>query len=82
MRTWLAALGLAVVALGCAGSEIEGGRGERFTIAMIPDTQNYTDYTHQKAEGFAIDASELFLEQLGWVADHARSRRWVDGSRG
>ena len=74
MRTWLAALGLAVVALGCAGSEIEGGGGERFTIAMIPDTQNYTDYTHQKAEGFAIDASELFLEQLGWVADHARSR--------
>ena len=74
MRTWLMAIGVAVLALGCAGPEIEEGGGPRFTIAMIPDTQNYTDYTHQKAEGFAIDASELFLEQLGWVADHARSR--------
>ena len=33
----------------------------RFTIAVIPDTQNYMDYTHQKAEGFAFDASEMFI---------------------
>lgn len=51
-----------------------GDAGDRFTIAMIPDTQNYTDYTHQKAEGFALDAAELFIEQMQWVADNARSR--------
>ncbi|MEM9176841.1 MAG: serine/threonine protein phosphatase [Myxococcota bacterium] len=62
--------------LGCAGLGPGGerGAGDRFTIAMIPDTQNYTDYTHQKAEGFAIDAAALYLEQLGWVAENARSR--------
>lgn len=43
-----------------------------FTLAMIPDTQNYVDYTHQRNEGFALDASELFIEQMAWIA--ARSR--------
>ena len=69
----IVSLGLLLGLTGCAvlGS---GGGGDRFTIAMIPDTQNYTDYTHQKAEGFAIDASELFMEQMQWVADNARGR--------
>ena len=47
--------------------------GGSFTIAMIPDTQNYLDYTHQKAEGFAIDAAELFLQQMQWIAERGRS---------
>jgi ABC-type sugar transport system substrate-binding protein len=34
-----------------------------FTIAAIPDTQNYIDYTHQTAEGFKFDADKMFLEQ-------------------
>ncbi len=45
-----------------------------FTIAMIPDTQNYVDYTHQKDEGFALDASGLFIAQMRWIAERARSR--------
>jgi hypothetical protein len=44
-----------------------------FTIAIIPDTQNYTDYRHQKAEGFPFDAGEIFLEQMRYVAQHAES---------
>jgi len=28
----------------------------RFTIAVIPDTQNYADFTHQRAAGFPFDA--------------------------
>lgn len=28
----------------------------KFTIAAIPDTQNYMDYTHQTAEGFPFAA--------------------------
>ncbi len=50
------------------------GSGDRFTIAMIPDTQNYVDFTHQKAEGFAIDAADLFHEQMAWVASQAESQ--------
>ena len=41
-----------------------------FTIAVIPDTQNYLDYTHQTAEGFPFDASELFLEQMTYIAEN------------
>lgn len=69
------ALLFAWLALGCGGTpgavDAEGSRP--FTIAMIPDTQNYLDYTHQKAEGFAFDASELFLEQMDWVAARGRA---------
>ncbi len=45
-----------------------------FQIAMIPDTQNYVDYTHQRAEGFAFDASEQFIQQLAWIAARGRSK--------
>ena len=61
--------------LGCAhfpGSD-RAAAVAPFEIAMIPDTQNYVDYTHQRNEGFAIDASEQFIEQMQWIADHAHS---------
>jgi hypothetical protein len=45
-----------------------------FSIAVLPDTQNMIDYTHQKAAGFPIDASELFLGEMRWIADRAASR--------
>ena len=44
---------------------------ERFTLAVIPDTQNYVDFRHQRAEGFVIDGVDLFVEQMRWVADNA-----------
>ena len=47
---------------------------QRFTIAVIPDTQNYVDFTHQRAEGFAFDARDLMDQQLQFVADNAVSR--------
>ncbi len=43
-----------------------------FSIAVIPDTQNAVDYKHQKAEGFAIDSSELFIQQMQYIADNAQ----------
>ena len=52
---------LVVVSLG--GCRTPGGSppDREFTIAMIPDTQNYVDYTHQRDAGFA-------LERLpGWI---------------
>ena len=42
-----------------------------FTVAVIPDTQNYLDYTHQKSEGFSLDASDQFLSQMKYIADHS-----------
>lgn len=45
-----------------------------FRLAMIPDTQNYVDYTHQEAAGFAFDASELFIAQMDWIAARGESQ--------
>ncbi len=42
--------------------------GRHFSIAVIPDTQNYVDYMHQKVDAFAIDASELFIAQMQDIA--------------
>lgn len=50
------------------------GECGRFTVAVIPDTQNYTDFTHQKAEGFPLDAAPMFFEQMRYIADNARSQ--------
>ena len=55
----------------CGQLEQEVDRSQSFTLAVIPDTQNYTDYSHQKKEGFALDASELFIEQMQFIADNA-----------
>jgi hypothetical protein len=45
----------------------------RFTIAVIPDTQNYLDYTHQKEEGFPFDARQMFHEQMEYIAANVES---------
>jgi hypothetical protein len=44
--------------------------GKTFTIAVIPDTQNYLDYSHQKSAGYPFDAKAMFLEQMQYVSDH------------
>jgi len=44
-----------------------------FTLAVIPDTQNYIDFRHQKAKGFELDSSALFIEQMQYIADHSTS---------
>jgi hypothetical protein len=60
-------LGAAVaITLGLAQPAV--ARGDRFTIAVIPDTQNYIDFQHQKAAGFPFDAKPIFLEQMRFVA--------------
>lgn len=61
-----AALGAAVVSPAPAAP----ATGRDFTIAVLPDTQNYIDYTHQAVEGFPFDGRELFMAQMRYVADH------------
>ena len=55
---------IAIVARGDAAP----ADGSRFTIAVIPDSQNYLDYTHQRVAGFPIDAAEMFFDQIDFIA--------------
>ena len=74
----LASLQACSHAHGQPGSDPGAGQRKQsqtiFEIAMIPDTQNYVDYSHQRAEGFVFDASNLLMEQMRWVASHGRGR--------
>jgi hypothetical protein len=45
-----------------------------FTIAVIPDTQNYVSFKTEKNQGFAIDASELFIAQMRDIASRATAQ--------
>ena len=84
LSTRLAGAGALLAAIGlfaaCATAPVAAPAGPAesvpdtaFTIAVLPDTQNYIDYTHQKAEGFPFEASEMFLEQMQYVADNLES---------
>ena len=71
MRNFLSPAMLAILALSaaCSGTPPTGSAvSEPFTIAVIPDTQNYLDYSHQRAEGFALDGKSLFIAQMRDIA--------------
>lgn len=62
----------ALLITSCASNPLPDSASVKpFTIAVIPDTQNYADYSHQKSEGFAIDAGDLFVEQMQYIANNA-----------
>lgn len=80
--TWF---GISLIALGlmasCAEPERhpEAGREvfsaqKTFSIVAVPDTQNYLDYTHQRAQGFALNAVEQFHGQMRYIADQSVGR--------
>ena len=56
-----------------AGLYVDDGVETTFTIAVIPDTQNYLDYRHQTAEGFPLNGNELFIQQMQFIADNVES---------
>lgn len=63
----LAAMLLCSAVVGCSRNEPNGSDGA-FTIIMLPDTQNAVDFTQQRAAGFAIESSEIYLEQMRYIA--------------
>lgn len=66
---------LAVIATLAACSVQAASDGdERFTIAVIPDTQFYADFQHQTEAGFPFDAREMLYDQLAYIARNARSQ--------
>ena len=54
--------------LACAPPDTQPSRLNTFSIIAVPDTQNYLDYTHQKAAGFALDAADQFIGQMRYIA--------------
>ncbi|MFC5374152.1 serine/threonine protein phosphatase [Brevundimonas faecalis] len=72
-KTLLSAIA-ALCLTGAASAQAQQTSPARFTIAVVPDTQNYVDFTHQKAEGFPFDAREMMIEQFRFIADNAVSR--------
>ncbi|WP_116365492.1 metallophosphoesterase [Parahaliea mediterranea] len=64
---------VAVACLLSGLAPVAGAGDDTFTIAVIPDTQNYLDYTHQTAEGFPFDANVMFIEQMRYIADNLES---------
>lgn len=58
------------VLTGCSGNADD----DSFTVVVIPDTQNYVDYTLQQNEGFALDSAGLFIAQMEHVASKAQSK--------
>lgn len=68
----LVAASLATI-LSPAAGRAAGAGDARFTVAVIPDTQNYLDFRAQRAEGFPFDAKEIFFDQMAWVSRHLRT---------
>jgi hypothetical protein len=71
MRFGLFPAAAVTIALGLA--QPSNARDARFTIAVIPDTQNYVDFQHQKADGFPFGAKPMFIEQMRFIAQHLES---------
>lgn len=51
---------------------LQAAQPSAFTLAVIPDTQNYVDFHNQRAEGFPFDAGDMFLDQMAYVERHLR----------
>jgi hypothetical protein len=73
-RRVLLAVGLALGLAGAAHSQGAAATPPAFTIAVVPDTQFYLDYTHQTEAGFKFDARNLFFEQMEFLAARTRSQ--------
>ena len=58
---------------GPAVADVPPAADGRFTVAVIPDSQNYLDYKHQRATGFPIDAAEMFHDQVDYIARNVES---------
>lgn len=41
---------------------------QSFTVAVIPDTQNYVDFTLQPSAGFPLDSAAMFIRQMDHIA--------------
>lgn len=52
----------------------DGVDDQIFTIAVIPDTQNMVDFSHQNSENYPIDSAGMFIQQMQYLADNTNVR--------
>jgi len=50
---------------------VTSAASSNFTLAVIPDTQNYLDFNNQKSSGFTFNASELFIQQMRYIVKNS-----------
>jgi len=67
------ALAATAASAGPPATNTEERTDATFTIAIVPDTQNYVDFRAQRAEGFPFDASEMFLDQMAYIERNLRT---------
>jgi len=72
LATAVAIMALSTAATAQAQNYRQGDCGT-FTIAAIPDTQNYVDFRAQQWSGFALDGTEQFYGQMKWIKANAAS---------
>ncbi|MBB4632648.1 serine/threonine protein phosphatase [Sphingosinicella soli] len=69
----LTAFAVTVLPSAALAASYRDGDCGAFTVAMIPDTQNYVDYRNQVWSGFAFDATEQLYAQMLWISQQSRS---------
>src|SRR3546814_15106490 len=72
-RIFRHALAIALTAAAFSAPAAAQPDPDAFTNAVIPDTQNYIDFSHQREPGFPIDAKEIFFAPLEYIEPHPRS---------
>ena len=45
--------------------------GQEFTIAVIPDSQNYVNESTQKSVKYPLDSAQIFYNQMQYIADNS-----------
>lgn len=80
-RALFTGLAIAALAAGAFASPANAQRlpaledkPNQFTIAVIPDTQNYVDFRKQTEAGFPFNAREMLFDQLSFIARHTESQ--------
>ena len=49
-------------------SKIAPRKNTQFTVAVVPDTQNYVSYRNQRAAGFPLNAREMLWDMMQHIA--------------
>ena len=73
-RRAIAAAAATLLLAACAATPPSAPADRAFTLAVLPDTQNYMDYTHQQAEGFPFDAHDQFMGQMRYIAGNVAQK--------
>ncbi len=49
-------------------SKIAPRKNTQFTVAVVPDTQNYSNHRHQRELGFPLNAREMLWDMMQHIS--------------